>query len=331
MVHTNHTALVTGANSGLGFETSAQLAVAGYGRIILACRTEEKAGAARERLIERTGQDVFDILAVDVSKIESSIHAAQVLIDQPGNIDLLILNAGVGSQSLKRSSDGIELILATTLFGHHILTMKLLEAGKLSEAGHIVIAGSEAARGKVPMPGMSNMLYDYSAIQEAIGGDLGDAMDAVARGDQPAFNFNNVYSNSKVWVAWWAAVLARKLPEGMVVVAMSPGSNPGTDFGRELPAFMRLIMVPIMKIVGPWFKLAGPLSAGAKRYLEAGELGTEASGKFWASPPGVMIGPVEVQMEEHLYDQELQKASWQSLVRLTGIGLQEKLDAETSS
>ena len=321
MTHTDQTALVTGANSGLGFEASAQLAEAGYGRIILACRTEDKAATAREQLIERTGKDIFDTLAVDVSEIESSIHAAQVLIDQPGKIDLLILNAGVGTQSLKRSSDGIELILATTLFGHHVLTMKLLEAGKLSPDAHIVIAGSEAARGSLPMPGMSDMLYDYGAIQTAVGDGLEAAMDAVARGEEPAFNFNNVYSNAQIWVAWWAAVLARELPEGMVVVAMSPGSNPATSFAREMPAMMRWLLVPIMKVVGPWFKFAGPLPVGAKRYLDASKFGPEASGQFWASPPRVLVGPIEVQTEAHLFDLNLQTAAWNSLVRLTGVGL----------
>ena len=44
----DNTALVTGANSGLGFEAAAQLAEAGYGRVILACRTLEKAETARQ-------------------------------------------------------------------------------------------------------------------------------------------------------------------------------------------------------------------------------------------------------------------------------------------
>ena len=321
MTHTNQSALVTGANSGLGFEAAAQLAEAGYSRIILACRTEDKAAAAREQLIERTGKDVFETLAVDVSEIESANHAARILADQSGSIDLLLLNAGADSRTLKRTSDGIELILATTLFGHHVLTMKLLEAGKLSPDAHIVIAGSEAARGSVPMPGMSNMLYDYGAIQTMVGGDLEVAMDAVARGEQPDFNSNHVYSNAKIWVAWWAAVLAGKLPQGMIVVAMSPGGNPGTNYGRNLPAIMRLLMLPIMKVVGPWFKIAGPLSVGAKRYLDAGEFGPEASGRFWASPPRALVGPIEVQSEAHLFDSELQTASWNSLVRLTGVGL----------
>ena len=57
-----NTALVTGANTGLGFEAAAQLAEAGYGRVILACRTLDKASDARTRLVERTGKDVFDVL-----------------------------------------------------------------------------------------------------------------------------------------------------------------------------------------------------------------------------------------------------------------------------
>ena len=64
------TALVTGANAGLGFETAAQLAEMGYGRIILATRTHAKGTDAKQRLIERTGKDVFDLLAIDVAEVQ---------------------------------------------------------------------------------------------------------------------------------------------------------------------------------------------------------------------------------------------------------------------
>ena len=55
------TALVTGANSGLGFEAAAQLADDGWSKVILACRTVEKAEAARAQLVARTGKDAFDV------------------------------------------------------------------------------------------------------------------------------------------------------------------------------------------------------------------------------------------------------------------------------
>lgn len=54
--YSDKTVLVTGANSGLGFEAAAQLAEAGWGKVILACRTVEKAEAAKAKLVERTGK-----------------------------------------------------------------------------------------------------------------------------------------------------------------------------------------------------------------------------------------------------------------------------------
>ena len=97
MDHSEHTALVTGANSGLGFEAAAQLADAGYSRVILACRTAEKASAARTQLIERTGKQVFEVLVIDVAELKVSERAAQELIDQPHTIDLLVLLGQWGS------------------------------------------------------------------------------------------------------------------------------------------------------------------------------------------------------------------------------------------
>ncbi len=231
---------------------------------------------------------------------------------------MLVLNAGLGSQKLQRTTEGIELTVAASLFGHHLLTMKLLEAGKLSPQVHIVIAGSEGARGD--MPGFGK--YDYGTIQTAVGGDLDAAMDAVARGELPVtYAMNSTYGNAKLWVAWWAAALARQLPQGMVAVAVSPGSNPGTTFARNMPTVMRWTMIPLMKLIGPWFKMAGPVTDGAKRYLDAGEFGADASGKFYASPPGKLVSPLEVQQQSHFYNQRLQDAAWRSVVRLSGVGL----------
>ena len=61
--------LVTGANSGLGYEAAAQLAQARFGRVILACRTLAKAEGAKQTLAECVGSDPFDVLAVDVSSV----------------------------------------------------------------------------------------------------------------------------------------------------------------------------------------------------------------------------------------------------------------------
>jgi hypothetical protein len=166
-------------------------------------------------------------------------------------------------------------------------------------------------------------LPDYEAVKEGVGGSIDEAMDAVARGEQPAsYSANSTYANAKLWVAWWAAALSRLLPEGMVVVAVSPGSAPGTTFARNMSLPMRLLMLPMMKIVGPLVGMAGSVEQGAQRYVDAGDFATDASGKFWASPPGKAVGPLEVQTQEHFFDETLQEAAFQSVVRLTGVGVQ---------
>ena len=131
----NKTALVTGANSGLGFEAAAQLAEAGYSRVILACRTLEKAAAARQALVERVGSDPFETLEVDVSSIESAQAASDELVRRGDSIDTLLLNAGmVSGEAMDKSVDGLEVAFASSIIGHHVITVRLLEAGVLPTA-----------------------------------------------------------------------------------------------------------------------------------------------------------------------------------------------------
>jgi NAD(P)-dependent dehydrogenase (short-subunit alcohol dehydrogenase family) len=119
-------ALVTGANSGLGFEAARQLAEIGYESIVLACRTEAKADQARAQLVELTGVDPFSTLEVDVAELGSSGDAAVELVRHGDGFDSVLLNAGMLPNSLDRTNDGIEMCFAASLVGHHIITNTLL-------------------------------------------------------------------------------------------------------------------------------------------------------------------------------------------------------------
>ncbi len=68
-MNTDKTALVTGASSGLGFETAAQLAETGFARVIVAARTEHKSQDAKKRLEARTDRAVFETLAADLGHL----------------------------------------------------------------------------------------------------------------------------------------------------------------------------------------------------------------------------------------------------------------------
>lgn len=255
------TAFITGANSGVGFEAAAQMAEAGVNRVILGCRNIERATEARHKLIKRTGRDVFEIVIVDVADLKSAAAAATILAERKIEVDLLVLNAGGPRRKFSRTEDGLEMTLAINVLGHHVLTMSMLENNVLTPDAHIIIAGSELARGEMGM----GRLYDYQAVQSEVQGGLDLALDSFAHGNQPVkFDSMRVYGNSKLWATWWAFALADKVAEGMTVLIVSPGSAPATNAIKQAPIIMRP-MITLFKILGPFMKMAGPVSAAAER------------------------------------------------------------------
>jgi NAD(P)-dependent dehydrogenase (short-subunit alcohol dehydrogenase family) len=317
------TALVTGANSGLGFEAAAQLADDGWSKVILACRTVEKAEAARARLVARTGKDPFDVLAVDTSEVSSADEACDELRNRGERIDFLLFNAGASGKDPQLNSDGVEITYASTLIGHHVMTMRTLADGVLAPKARIVIAGSEGARGN--MPGMKVHDLDRIAADD-FGGDRVAAIEALCRLQLPVqAKFINMqeYVTAKLLVAWWVAALARKLPPGITVNAVSPGSVPSTGFARDANAMMRLVMMPMMKVFGPLMGMAGSIENAARRYLDVADFGDEETGHFYATAHRKKaIGPIGIQTwPEYFSDERGQEASFDAMVKLTGVGL----------
>lgn len=313
------TVLITGSNSGIGFEAAAQLAEAGWGNVILACRTEEKAEAARKLLVDRTGRDPFKVLAIDTSEVDSAVAASDKLLEDDIHIDFLLLNAGATGATPVFNSDGVEITWASNLVGHHVLAMRLLGDGLLTPSARIVIAGSEGARGTVP--GMK--VHDVEAVaNDHHDGDRVAAIEALAKVRGPySFNSNNEYVSSKMVVAWWAAALSRKLPAGMTVNAVSPGSVPGTNFARNASWVVRLLMVPMMKIVGPLMGMAGSIESAAARYVVAADFGDDETGHFYASENRKkLVGPMAIQTwPEYFTDLTSQEAGFQAVVNLTKV------------
>ena len=91
--------LITGANGGLGFECARQLAlVEGVQKILLACRSPEKATKAKECLERLTNKNIFEIVLMDVSSLPSVRKTIKMLKDE-AIIDGVVLNAGGGGGS----------------------------------------------------------------------------------------------------------------------------------------------------------------------------------------------------------------------------------------
>ena len=242
------TTLVTGASSGLGLEAAAQLAAAGYARVVITARTDDKAESARAE-IQTSGAAGFETLTLDLDDLTSVARAADVLAERGGQIDVLLLNAGiVSSNEVKRTTDNIEVTAAATLTGHHAFTMRLLEAGLLADDARIILAGSEAARGDFPL--LNPIDIDEVAAGE-FNGDLEAAIEAVIRMEHPLeFNANTQYATVKMFAVWWARELAERLRPGMTVNVVSPGFI-DTDMTRELDEAQRetlMVGIPMARL-----------------------------------------------------------------------------------
>lgn len=320
----NKTALVTGANSGLGFEAVAQLAEAGYGRVILACRTLEKGAQAKRELAERVGTDQFETLAVDVASIDSAKAASAELIKRGHKIDALLLNAGlVSGKELRKSIDGIEITFAASLIGHHIMTRQLLDANMLSNGARIVIVGSGAANNDAP-PFMGMSVYDFGTGDPTVFGEnLHDAMIAFSKGEKPdTYTSQRYYATTKLFSAWWSAEVDRQFGDRVSAFTVGPGPNMGTKAGRHQTGFTKFLMSTFMPLISRVMGINQPISAGAKRYLDVlHNVGQDfISGRTYASPIKRGIGPLTIADFPHIVDVERQQIAWRVLNKLTGFG-----------
>ena len=119
--------IITGGNSGLGFETAKKIAKNKDYRIILACRNPEKAEKAKEDIINETGNENIETRILDTSSLKSVREFSDGIIEENIGIDVLINNAGISpSGELAFSEDGFELVFATNYLGHFLMTNKLL-------------------------------------------------------------------------------------------------------------------------------------------------------------------------------------------------------------
>src|SRR5580658_904569 len=135
------TAVVTGANAGLGLQTARVLAARGA-HVVLACRNLDKAGhAAGQITAESPGADT-SVVRLDLASQTSVRSAAEEIRARFPRVDLLINNAGVMDVPYQRTADGFELTLATNHLGPFALTGLLLD--RLAPGARVVTVSSVA-------------------------------------------------------------------------------------------------------------------------------------------------------------------------------------------
>jgi NAD(P)-dependent dehydrogenase (short-subunit alcohol dehydrogenase family) len=138
---TGRVAVVTGANTGLGYETAAALASRGA-RVVLAVRNLDKGKAAADLILRRTpGADV-SLQELDLTSLASIEDAAEQLRADLDRIDLLINNAGVMMTPKGTTKDGFELQFGTNHLGHFAFTGRLLDRVFAAPGSRVVTVSS---------------------------------------------------------------------------------------------------------------------------------------------------------------------------------------------
>jgi len=184
---TGRTAVITGANTGLGYETAAALAAKGAS-VVLAVRNLDKGKEAARRIERATPGAQVQLRELDLSSLDSIRAAADELRSNHESIDLLINNAGVMFTPKSTTKDGFELQFGTNHLGHFALTNLLLDRVLAAPGSRIVTVSSQGHRfargirfddlqwersyGRVGAYGqakLANLLFTYELQRRLIG------------------------------------------------------------------------------------------------------------------------------------------------------------------
>ncbi|HEX6076775.1 MAG TPA: SDR family NAD(P)-dependent oxidoreductase [Micromonosporaceae bacterium] len=142
---TGRTAVVTGANTGIGYEAAKVLAERGA-TVVLAVRDVTKGQAAADRILAASPQVQVRVQRLDLTSLASVREAADALSTTYPTIDLLVNNAGVMWTPRRLTADGFELQLGTNHLGHFALTGLLLDKLVATPSSRVVVISSQAHR-----------------------------------------------------------------------------------------------------------------------------------------------------------------------------------------
>lgn len=139
----NKVAVVTGANSGLGFETAKALAAQGA-QVVLLSRSADKGQEALDKIFAATQNDQLELLTVDLSSQASIRETGQKILDKHPVIDTLVNNAGTWISEFSLTEDGVETMFAVNHLAYVLMSHVLYPAIRKAEDGRIVCVASDS-------------------------------------------------------------------------------------------------------------------------------------------------------------------------------------------
>ena len=285
---TGRRVLVTGANSGLGFQASLALAAKGAS-VFLACRNRERGEAALASIREATGNTSCGLRALDLASLDSIRRFAA---DWSGPLDILINNAGLMATARATTADGFEQQLGINHLGHFALSGLMLPALREADAARVVVVSSIAHK-----RGVINF-------------------DDLMSGSR--YRRWTAYSQSKIANLYFAMEFARRLEahgDRIIVAAAHPGMA-----NTSLPSSMG--RAPVAVLTSAFMRLAAqPEQAGVLPVLYAATADGVSGGDFYGpNGPGETRGEVTmVAPAARVADLEVARRLWDVSEQLTGV------------
>ncbi|KAG0242186.1 hypothetical protein B0O80DRAFT_450808 [Mortierella sp. GBAus27b] len=287
---TGKVAIVTGANSGLGYATTVSLAAHGA-HVFLACRSMGKALEAIEKAKAEIktkypdfkGVPNFDFLPLDLNNMKNCRHAAQEFLKRGLPLHILVNNGGIMTSPYALSDDGVEQQFAVNHMGHFVFTTTLLDRIKESQPSRIVVLSSIGHEMTV------NGGVDFDTLN-----------------DKNASNPATRYGRSKLSNLLFGKALARRLGDAKVYVNMAHPGFVYTDLARNNKDSMGNIAAGVYDLAGkmcaakPEVGCLNQLFCATSPEIEEKDL----KGRYFV-PVGIECRP-----SHYALDEELQEKLW---------------------
>ncbi len=285
------TAVVTGANSGVGYETAIELARRGAA-VILACRSASRGESALRRIMRDSPSATVELAQLDLGDLESVDRFVQQVCATHDELDLLINNAGVMATPYRTTASGFESQFGTNHLGHFALTGRLMSLLIKSTASRIVNVSSLAHRGES---------IDLQAIQLT----------------RESYNRWRAYGRSKLANLLFTYELQRRFERAGIRHVSSLAAHPGVS-KTNIAQGLGWIGTVSMQIAGLFFQSA---RMGALPILRAATDPNAASGEYYGPDrPNERRGhPVIVTSSPESHDVEVARRLWEQSERLTDV------------
>ncbi|RSL53400.1 hypothetical protein CEP54_010428 [Fusarium duplospermum] len=297
------TAIVSGANAGLGFQCARMLLELKLSRVIIASRSLQRGETAAEALRKEYPSASVDVWDLDMASYQS-IQAFATRCATLSRIDFVILNAGISKQNFDLAATGHEEAFQVNYLSTVLLAILLLptlkEKAPDGRPGRLtVVSSGRSMHAKFPESKASPIIPAFD--------------------DKNAFDGAERYNTTKFLLHLWIYNLVDYVsPDDVVVNLVDPGFCKGTNLERDFHGAVKAFLLGMKSMVGR------PIDAGASTYIDAAVIkGKETHGSFimdWTICPygQFFYGPESKRISEKLWEE--------TIAELSFAGVQQVLD-----